>query len=126
MVPAHKGLEAADGVVVDVHDGLVVHSKFVAPSCAGQFGAETVVRHHLALDRLLPPLGATPSLGLGEVHGGVGPADQLLGIGAVPTGRLVAGSQLVRGRDAHAAADLYVEAVKNDFFECLVNPRRES
>ena len=96
VVPAQQRLDAADRPVAQPDHRLVVELQLVGDQRALQVGAQLQPLQdalvHLGLEQAVAAL----AVALGDVHRGVGVADQLVGVGAAVLGR---------DRDAQRAAD---------------------
>ena len=95
MAPAQERLDAGDGLILEADQGLVVELELVAlerrwRSARSARRATTSVVH-----RGLEQAVAALAVGLGDVHRGVGVADQLVGVG---------GGARLDDRDAEARA----------------------
>ena len=84
-----------DGAVVEADDRLVVQLELVGGDRALQVGAQLQAREHALVHRRLEQAVAALAVALGDVHRGVGVADELVGVG---------GDLALDDRDAEAAS----------------------
>ena len=103
MAPAQQRLDAGDGLVLEPDERLVMKLELLALERPLQVGAQLEAGHHPVVHGGLEQAVAALALGLGDVHRGVGVADQLVGVGGVPR---------LDDRDAEAGADDQVVVVE--------------
>ena len=96
VAPAQQRLDAGDRAVAQADERLVVQLELVALERPLQIGAQLQARHDLLVHGRLEHAVAALALALGDVHGRVGVADQLVGVG---------GGSGLGHRDAQAGAD---------------------
>ena len=96
MAPAQQRLDAGDRAVLEAHQRLVVQLELLALERPLQVGAQLQARHDPVVHGGLEQPVAALAVALGDVHRGVGVADQLVGVGRAPG---------LGDRDAQAGAD---------------------
>ena len=102
MLPAYECLEPVDPAGRELDGGLVVHDELVALQRAAQIGFELQAVERGVVQGRLEPAHAGFAVALGEVHGHVGVADQLVGSVAGPVER----DARARGHDETLARQL--------------------